>query len=266
MSFQTKLIVNLTSGGALCVGELADNPILRMRGLLGRAGLPAGEGMLITPAPSIHTAFMRFPIDVLFLDRELRVIKIVEQLGPWRVASKASARAVLELRAGESARCGVKVGDLLELRDRAGARRNGTASSHSNGHADAANPSASRLAPLRVLLVSPDRHYRTAMSLLLARRNCSVRAVSSGRSIGERLAEERYDVVLFDTGAAQSAAALAALDSHAGPVAVVIVADAADPAPKGHHALTKWGPFDELMWDIERAAAQASAGERNGRA
>src|SRR5437879_3400082 len=136
MAFQTKLIVNLTSGGALCVGELADKPLLRMRGLLGRSGLPAGEGMLITPAPSIHTAFMRFPIDVLFLDRELRVIKIVEKLGPWRVASQARARAVLELRAGESARCGVSVGDLLELRDRAStsARQASRSSSHANGH------------------------------------------------------------------------------------------------------------------------------------
>jgi uncharacterized membrane protein (UPF0127 family)/Flp pilus assembly protein protease CpaA len=216
---KTKLIVNRTRGDALCVGELADNPLLRMRGLLGRPGLPAGEGMLITPAPSIHTAFMRFPIDALFLDRGLRVIKIVERLGPWRVASKARARAVLELAAGESARRGVKVGDVLEIRDRRGtAERAGAARGEGSER-------SSRLAPLRVVLISPDRHYRTAMSLLLARRNCSVRSVPSGRPIGELLAEERCDVVLLDAGASQPAAALAALESLASSVAIVIVAD-----------------------------------------
>src|SRR5437879_4737488 len=89
-----------------------------MRGLIGLRGLPAGEGMLLRPAPSIHTAFMRFPIDALFLDRDLRVLSIVERLRPWRVASKHRARAVLELAAGECARRGVEVGDRLGIRDR----------------------------------------------------------------------------------------------------------------------------------------------------
>src|SRR5256885_8101099 len=89
-----------------------------MRGLIGRRGLPAGEGLLLSPAPAIHTAFMRFPIDALFLDRDLRVLDVVEQLGPWRVASKRRAHAVLELAAGELARHSVEVGDVLELRER----------------------------------------------------------------------------------------------------------------------------------------------------
>ncbi len=77
---KTKLIVNLARDEALCVGVVADRPLARMRGLVGRQALAAGEGMLLRPAPSIHTAFMRFPIDALFLDRELRVIDIVERL------------------------------------------------------------------------------------------------------------------------------------------------------------------------------------------
>src|ERR1700726_339790 len=89
-----------------------------MRGLIGREGLPAGEGLLLSPAPSIHTAFMRFSIDALFLDRDLRVLDIVESLPPWRVAVKRRARSVLELPAGECARRGVEVGDRLELRER----------------------------------------------------------------------------------------------------------------------------------------------------
>jgi uncharacterized protein len=114
---KTRLILNLTRDERVCVGELADRPLSRMRGLMGRRGLPAGEGLLLTPAPSIHTAFMRFPIDALFLDRDLRVLDIRASMPPWRVASKRHARAVLELPAGECARRGVEVGDRLELRD-----------------------------------------------------------------------------------------------------------------------------------------------------
>ncbi len=115
---ESKLIVNLTRGGCVCVAELANRPLRRMLGLMGRRGLPAGEGLLLSPAPSIHTAFMRFPIDALFLDRELEVLEIVERLRPWRVAAKRGARAVLELPAGEATRRGVLVGDQLELRER----------------------------------------------------------------------------------------------------------------------------------------------------
>jgi uncharacterized protein len=84
-----------------------------MRGLLGRSDLPRGEGVLLRPASSVHTWFMRFPIDVVFLDRELRVVKVVPQLAPWRVASGRGARAVLELAAGECERRGLRPGDRL---------------------------------------------------------------------------------------------------------------------------------------------------------
>ena len=97
---------------------VADGPITRMRGLLGRAELPAGEGLLLRPAGSIHTHFMRFPIDALFLDRDLRVLDVRNTVRPWRMARKRGARAVLELHAGEAERRGVKVGDVLRLGDR----------------------------------------------------------------------------------------------------------------------------------------------------
>jgi uncharacterized protein len=88
-----------------------------MRGLLGRRTLPAGEGMLLRPAPSVHTAFMRFSIDALFLDKDLVVVKVAADLRPWRATSASSARAVLELAAGESAARGVELGDRLALMD-----------------------------------------------------------------------------------------------------------------------------------------------------
>jgi uncharacterized membrane protein (UPF0127 family) len=58
---------------------------------------------------------MRFPIDVVFLDRELRVLKVVPDLQPWRAASGRGARAVLELAAGECERHGLRLGDRLVL-------------------------------------------------------------------------------------------------------------------------------------------------------
>ena len=92
---------------------LAETALTRMRGLLGRRTLPSGEGILLKPASSVHMAFMRFPIDAVFLDRELRVVKIVDDVRPWRAAGSRGARAVLEIPAGEADRRGVRVGDRL---------------------------------------------------------------------------------------------------------------------------------------------------------
>ena len=94
---------------------LADSPIRRMRGLLGRKKLDAGHGLLIRPAPAIHTWFMRFAIDAVFLDRELSVLSVRRDLRPWRMAAQRGARSVLELPAGEAERRGIEPGDRLEV-------------------------------------------------------------------------------------------------------------------------------------------------------
>jgi uncharacterized protein len=93
--------------------EVAASPVRRMRGLLGRRGLGPGEGLLLRPAGSVHTAFMRFPIDVVFLDREQQVLKVVEALPPWRAAGCRGARAVVELASGEASRAGIRPGMRL---------------------------------------------------------------------------------------------------------------------------------------------------------
>lgn len=109
-------ILNASDRRTVCERAIvADRPLARMRGLLGRAELPPGEGLLLRPAPSIHTAFMRFEIDALFLDRELRVLRVVPRLGPWRAAAKRRARSVLELASGEAERLGIRVGDQLAI-------------------------------------------------------------------------------------------------------------------------------------------------------
>jgi uncharacterized membrane protein (UPF0127 family) len=86
-----------------------------MKGLLGRKSLPAGEGVLLRPAGSIHTMFMRFAIDAVFLDRDLRVVDVIPNLRPWRVAGRRGVRAVLELPAGEASRRGIRPGERLVL-------------------------------------------------------------------------------------------------------------------------------------------------------
>ena len=80
--------------------------LARMRGLLGRKSLEPGQGMLITKTSSIHTAFMAFPIDAVFLDKELRVRAVVPEIPPFRASWKRGSRSVLELPAGEAARVG----------------------------------------------------------------------------------------------------------------------------------------------------------------
>ncbi|TMK95725.1 MAG: DUF192 domain-containing protein [Actinobacteria bacterium] len=88
-----------------------------MRGLLGRSSLPSGEGLLLKPAGSVHTFFMRFPIDVVFLDRELQVVGVAPALRTWRTAGKRGAKRALELAAGEAARHGIEPGDRLRVTD-----------------------------------------------------------------------------------------------------------------------------------------------------
>jgi uncharacterized protein len=274
---KTKLIVNLTRGNTVCVGELADRPLSRMRGLIGRSGLPAGEGLLLRPAPSIHTAFMRFPIDALFLDGDLRVLQVVEGLRPWRMASKRGARAVLELSAGESARRGVRVGDQLELRDRRARELIGEGSPdtdelRSDTEADppvalatrrrlvAVPPSGeehpvrlARLRPISVVIITPDHRFATVMSLLLARRNCSVTTTANVGRAKDLIAREGAGVVIVDADAPRADAAVAAVDALVPPLGLLLVADDAADDRVGQATFAKWGPFDELARAIEYA-------------
>ena len=97
--------------------EVADTPLRRLRGLLGRDRLERGEGILLTPAPSIHTCFMRFPIDAVFVDRELEVVAVSERIRPWRLARARGAHSVIELPAGECSRLRIAPGDRLRLAD-----------------------------------------------------------------------------------------------------------------------------------------------------
>jgi uncharacterized membrane protein (UPF0127 family)/protein-S-isoprenylcysteine O-methyltransferase Ste14 len=109
-----EVALRLENGKIVCERcVFADTALMRMKGLLGRAELPAGEGILLRPASSVHTAFMRFPIDVVFLDKENRVTKIASNLRPWRTAGARDADTVVELAAGEAERRNLQVGDRI---------------------------------------------------------------------------------------------------------------------------------------------------------
>lgn len=86
------------------------------KGLLGRDGLAAGEGLLLSdPTGSIHMFFMKFAIDAVFMTKDLEVVKVVEDLKPWRMARARGAKRILEIGSGEAARLGIRAGDRLVL-------------------------------------------------------------------------------------------------------------------------------------------------------
>ena len=94
----------------------ADDYEARSLVLLGRTSMKPEEGLWIVPCPMIHTFFMKFPIDVLFLDAGQKVVRVIENLKPWRVSPWVfAARSVLEL-AGGALKGSVQVGDELEFK------------------------------------------------------------------------------------------------------------------------------------------------------
>jgi uncharacterized protein len=97
--------------------EIPESALGRARGLLGRDELGPGEGMLIDRAGSVHMFFMRFPIDVVFLDRDRTVVGVRRDLRPWRVAGARRAVAALELPAGAAAEAGIEEGVALTLEE-----------------------------------------------------------------------------------------------------------------------------------------------------
>jgi len=95
--------------------EVADSGPKRNKGLLGREGLAAGEGLWIVPCESVHTFFMRFPIDLVYLDRNYKVKKVRSAVGAWRLSACFSAHSILELPAGTVRATQTEAGDTLEF-------------------------------------------------------------------------------------------------------------------------------------------------------
>lgn len=272
-----KLIVNLTRGEVVCERTaIADRARSRMRGLLGRGSLPAGEGMLLQPAPSIHTAFMKFPIDVVFMDGTLRVLKIVERMRPWRAASKRHSWAVLELSAGEIGRRHIAIGDqlgVIEITDTLGVVEPGvglsggtwTTFAHRGGGQegleDAADELGTRPADAsgnggpKVLVVGTDRRFRSVAAALLTRRGIAVTLREQMTDVAELAKREGAQVVILDAGTSLTAAAYEAaqIERLDPPVGVVVVGDEPEERLSAMPVLAKWGSFDGLFNAVENS-------------
>ena len=117
-STELHAILNERTGRVLASAvEIADTSHTRRRGLLGRDSLDPSAALIIAPCSAIHTFFMRFVIDVVFVDRGGAVLKTVSDVKPWRIAISTRAFAVIELNAGAIRRSELAVGDRLALRE-----------------------------------------------------------------------------------------------------------------------------------------------------
>jgi uncharacterized membrane protein (UPF0127 family)/CheY-like chemotaxis protein len=260
---EARIVVNLTRGNVVAErGLIVDRPRGRMRGLLGRESLPEGEGLLLQPAPSIHTAFMQFRIDVVFLDRNLQVVKVVAEMRPWRTASCRRSRTTLELAAGEIASRGLERGDQLVLIDPDASLGFAELLPAAKGDLpvdDSAEAPVSAAPATRVLLVGADRRFRAVAAALLTRRGHVVSVSDGAANVADLARREASDVVVLDGGpslafARRQAAQLKAADP---PTGVVIVGeDQPEGATSG--VVEKWGPFERLADAIERANAAQS--------
>ncbi|MGA2877543.1 MAG: DUF192 domain-containing protein [Bryobacteraceae bacterium] len=94
---------------------IADNSKTRKTGLLKHTRLERGEGLWITPCEGVHTVGMKFPIDVLFLDKKRKVVKIRAAMPRWRMAASLFAHSVLELPSGTAQATQTASGDQLEF-------------------------------------------------------------------------------------------------------------------------------------------------------
>jgi uncharacterized membrane protein (UPF0127 family) len=109
-------VLNLTRGTVLAEQvEVADRGAKRRKGLLGRDGLGPGEGLWIVPCESVHTFFMRFAIDLVYVDRKLRVRMVRSGVPPWRMSACFTAHSVIELASGAALAAKTQVGDQLEF-------------------------------------------------------------------------------------------------------------------------------------------------------
>jgi uncharacterized membrane protein (UPF0127 family) len=239
---------------------VADRAHRRMRGLLGRRHLRQGEGMVLRPGWSIHTAFMRFPIDVVFLDADQVVLKIEPNVGPWRTVSCRGAREVVELAAGECRRRGLEVGDRVAWASRSADDARATQRVPvRDGPVDTAELRGT------VLVASSDQRFLRLARYLLGERELEVRETASER-VAQAICDPGLDVVVLD-GAGDVAQALrAAHNARAArpDVPIVVAADTGGRSPGGIRVFDRWNETEELLADVERLLAERRVATPSG--
>ncbi len=229
---------------------VADSTMRRLRGLLGKGDLPSGQGILLRPAWSIHTAFMRFPIDVVFLDADQVVIKIVPRLAPFKTASCRGAREVIELRAGECDRRGLSLGDRVAWAARANV-----------DDVAAARPGTELTVDRRgsVVLASKDQRYLKLVRFLLDGKGIDVVASVPPSGAADAAGGEAADVVVIDTGdMLTEGLRLANVTRARRPEATVVLVGerAEERSPVGMRVYEKWDETEGVVEAVESALAR----------
>jgi uncharacterized protein len=110
-------VISIKKDGEVLLGdvECAFRMLQRMKGLLGRSSLGPGRALWISPCNAIHTFFMSMTIDVIFLDRSMRVVRIIRGVSPWRMAGGGiGAHSVVEIETGWFDWSRIREGDTLE--------------------------------------------------------------------------------------------------------------------------------------------------------
>jgi uncharacterized membrane protein (UPF0127 family) len=229
---------------------VADRAHRRMRGLLGRRYLRRGEGVVLRPAWSIHTAFMRFPIDVVFLDADQVVVRIERNMGPWRTMSHRGAREVVELAAGECARRGLEVGERVAWAPRSAS--DARSDPHNSPWEDVPEPRA------RVLVASGDPRFIKLARFLLEGRELVVEELAAPERLPEAVLDPELDVAVLDGGDAVAGALKIANAARAKrpEVPVVVAADTGGRSPAGVRVFDRWNETEELLHDVERLLAE----------
>ena len=114
MQKQKMKISGAPTGAPFLEVLIADSFFTRLAGLMFRNALPTATGLLLAPCNSVHMCFMRFAIDVVYLDKDYKIIRIVKHLKPWIGLSMChTAWATLELNAGEADKLDLEVGKKL---------------------------------------------------------------------------------------------------------------------------------------------------------
>ena len=235
---------------------LADTLPRRLRGLLGRRELVPGEGIVLRPGWSVHTAFMRYPIDVVFVSADQGVLRIVAGLRPWRTALCRGAHDVVELANGECARRGLEEADRVTWAARPELRpAEGLASGNSRA-LGGANHSVTR-----VLLGTGDDRFLRLARFLLTRNHFEVQSTKRIVNAAGLVERTKPHVVVIDASdslgdAARAVAAIEALHPHVG---VVVVCDGEPPRwTTGLKVTEKWQALETLPDDIRLLAENAS--------
>jgi hypothetical protein len=235
---------------------LADTMPRRLRGLIAHGELEPGEGIVLRPSWSVHTFFIRYPIDVVFVDADQVVARVVPELRPWTWATCRRARDVVELRAGECARLNVEPGQRL-----AWAARAGTPPAIETATSSTALPKSPN-GTTRVLVGTSDDRFLRLARFLLTRQNFEVEVAKRLPRTVDLVERHHPHVVVIDaTGsladAARTVAAIEALHPH---VAVMVVCDGEPPRwTTGLKVTEKWEALETLSEDVRLLADDAQA-------